>query len=380
MALTRLAISTHFRIAAAPVPRRFVAQATAAMAVVAGLLMSPTIYAMGRRAVHGDVATVPVLWRSSAPGVDVLALFVPNPNHPLAPSALVEWLSAGPGGYLDQVASLSIVGLLIMVAAWRVAGFRPPRFWLVITVGFAWLALGPFVNIAGVNTGIPTPWTLLRYAPVIGSARMPARFMVIVTMGFSVLLAYALASLTARFPARRIALLSLLGVALAAELTAAPRPLYSAAVPSVFKIVAADPRPVTVLELPTGIRDGLSSIGNFSAQAQFNQTFHGKGLIGGYLSRVPPSVKSRYRKMPVTAALFDVSEGRKLLPDQLDRAIAGAGDFLRATNLGYVVMHRARVSDDLRDFATILLGLTKVAEADGVELYVPRPAPAEPRR
>lgn len=146
-----------------------------------------------------------------------------------------------------------------------------------------------------------------------------------------------------------------------------------------FDVIAADPRPVRVLELPTGVRDGLSSLGNFSAIAQFNQTFHGKGLIGGYLSRVSPSTKARYRKMPVTSALIDVSEGRKLDPAHLDRAIAGASEFLRATNLGYVVMDQSRVSADLRDFATLLLGLRKIGEADGYELYTPGRPPQEKR-
>jgi hypothetical protein len=124
-----------------------------------------------------------------------------------------------------------------------------------------------------------------------------------------------------------------------------------------------------VLELPTGIRDGLSSIGDFNAGSQFRQTFHGKGLIGGYLSRVAPSIKSRYRRMPVTSALIDVSEGQKLTVGQIDRAIAGADDFVRATHLGYVVIDTSRVSADLRDFATALLGLKKIAESDGYELY-----------
>lgn len=227
LALTRLAVSLNFSINSVPMPsRRFLLTATAGCGLVAGLLMSPTLYAMGVRAVQGDVARVPVLWRSSAPGVDLLAFFVPNPNHPLAPAAVANWMASRPGGYLDQVASLSLVGLAILFAASRLAGFKPPRFWLFITVAFALLALGPFVQIAGVNTGIPTPWTLLRYAPVIGAARMPARFAVVVAMGFSVLLAYALAALTARVPTRRIAVLSLCGVLLGGELIAAPRELY----------------------------------------------------------------------------------------------------------------------------------------------------------
>lgn len=366
----RLAVSANFQITAIPIPtRRFVIQATLVCGVVAAMLMSPTLLAMGRRAVAGDITSVPVLWRSSAPGIDLLALLLPNPNHPLAPAQWFDWLTAGPGGYLDQVASLSWVGLAILFAAWRWAGFRPPRLWLLITIGFATLALGPFIQIARINTLIPTPWTLLRYVPIIGSARMPPRFMAVVTLGFAVLLGYALVALTARFPARRRLILSAAGVLLAAELIAAPRPLYSATVPSVYNVIAADPRPIRVLELPTGIRDGLSSIGDFDAGAQFRQTFHGKGLIGGYLSRVAPSIKSRYRRLPVTSALIDVSEGQKLTGGQIDRAIAGADDFVRATHLGYVVMDTARVSSDLRDFATALLGLKKIAESDGYELY-----------
>jgi hypothetical protein len=373
LAVARLAVSTDLRITTLPTPTMgFLVRATVACAVVAGVLMSPTLYAVGRSAVMGDVPSVPVLWRSSAPGVDLLAFFIPNPNHPLAPASIVAWLTNRSGGYLEQVASLSLVGLAILFAARRLTGFRLPRFWLVITVGFGLLALGPFLEIAGVNTQIPTPWALLRYVPLIGAARMPARFAVVTAMGFSMMVAFALAALTARFPKRRLAILTVAGVAIAGELIAAPRPLYSAEIPGVYQIIAADSRPVRVLELPTGVRDGLSSMGDFNARAQFYQTFHGKGLIGGYLSRVAPSVKSKYRRMPVTSALIDVSAGQKLSARQIERAIAGADGFIRATNLGYVVMQRASVSDDVRDFATILLGLVKIAEADGYDLYVPR--------
>jgi len=375
----RIAVAANFRITALPRPTgRFVVRATLACGVVAAMLMSPTLLAMGRRAVSGDVSQVPVLWRSSAPGIDLLALLMPNPNHPLAPGSWADWLSAGPGGYLDQVASLSWIGLALILAAWRWAGFRPPRLWLFITIGFGTLALGPFIQVARINTLIPTPWTLLRYVPVIGSARMPARFMAVVTMGFAVLLGYALVALTTRFPARRRMMLTAAGVLLAAELVAAPRPLYSAAIPKVYEVIAADPRPIRVLELPTGVRDGLSSIGDFNAGTQYFQTFHGKGLIGGYLSRVAPSIKSRYRRLPVTSALIDVSEGRKLTVGQIDRAIAAADDFVRATHLGYVVMDTGRVSADLRDFATALLGLKMIASSDGYELYTTKFPPGLP--
>ena len=47
------------------------------------------------------------------------------------------------------------------------------------------------------------------------------------------------------------------------ELTPLPRPLYSAAVPDVYRMVAArGDESGRLLELPTGIRDGTSSMGN----------------------------------------------------------------------------------------------------------------------
>jgi hypothetical protein len=78
---------------------------------------------------------------------------------------------------------------------------------------------------------------------------------------------------------------------------------------------------------------------------------------------------------------MEISEGNKLSLGGLQRAIDASDDFIRATNLGYVVIDTGRASGDLRDFATLLLGLTKVSEAGGYELYVPRPvAPKSPAR
>ena len=59
-------------------------------------------------------------------------------------------------------------------------------------------------------------------------------------------------------------------------------------------------------------------------------------------------------------------------PRQIDRAINGADDFVRSTNLGYVIMKEQHVSPELRALASRLFALTKIAEADGYSLYVPR--------
>lgn len=348
------------------------ARPATAIAVVAAILLAPQLYAMGQLVVTGRLTRAPVGWRSSAPGVDLLAFLIPNVNHPLAPQAWSDWLQTRPGGLQDQVASVSYVALaVIAIAIWR-AGHRPNRFWLILTLFFASLTLGPFVQVAGVTTFVPTPWTVLRYLPIVGDARMPGRFDAVVTMGLAALFVPALTALTTRFPDRRRWILGVTGVLLVAELTPVPRALADATVPSVYRTVAADPRPVRVLDIPFGIRDGLSSIGNFSASYEFYQTMHGKTIIGGYLSRVPQSDKDAYLAIPMIKALAILSEGRPLAPDVEAAARASARDFLAASNIGYVAIDGAATSPALRAFVTSALDLQRVESADGFDLYVPR--------
>lgn len=351
----------------APRPGEWLAGAglTAAM----GFALSPWFAALLQRWHDGDLVAAPVMWRSSTPGVDLLALLVPNPAHPLMPSAVRALIDRGPGGYIEQEASLPLVALaLIALAVWHRQ--RLSRWWIAVTIGCAWIALGPFVHIAGVNTYVPTPWALLRYVPLIDEARAPSRFAVVAVMGCAVLFAQAFAAWRAR-PLRRgpVALVALL---LAFELLPAPRPLYSAEIPSIYRIVASDERPVSVLELPFGLRDGLSSLGNFTAANQFYQTYHRKPIFGGYLSRISDGRKSRYVRRPVLGALMALSERRALTPEQLERAKIGAADFVERTRLGYVVIDEERTSPELRAFAVQLFHLKSVAVSGMRRLYVPR--------
>jgi len=186
------------------------------------------------------------------------------------------------------VAAFSLVGFALLAVTWRWL----PRFWVWFTALFVALSLGPFVHIAGINTYIPGPWAFLRYVPVIGMARAPSRFSIVAALGMSVLAGFALDVWLRRSRgwSRRAMVACVLG-ALALELTPAPRQLYSADVPDVYQLVSAGAESSVLLELPTGIRDGTSSIGDFNASTQFFQTRHHRPLVGGYLSRV-----SRWRK------------------------------------------------------------------------------------
>jgi hypothetical protein len=340
--------------------------------ITAGLLLGPQLYALLVRTADGRFVKPPIFWRSSPPGADLAAIFVPNPNHPFAPAAIVDWLSSRPGQFQENVVSLSVVGLLVIAAAWRWTRFRAGGFWLFLLVGAGLLTLGPFISVADINTFVPTPWTFLRYVPVVGEARMPARFGILMMMGFAVLVASALGALADRSGARRSLVLWCAGAALAFELLPAPRRLYAADIPSIYRIVAADPRPVRLLSLPVGLRDGLSSTGNFSAISQFYQTFHHKAVLGGYLSRLSARTKESHLAVPMFRALAVFSEGRRPPPHVEARARESAREFVIDMKLGYVVIDSGYASPDLQQFAIEALDLELIAEDGPIGLYSPQ--------
>ena len=378
--LARLAVTSRLRLSLqARVSPAYAARAVAAAGAVMVLLLAPVLYAFGDHVISGNADLSSPLWRSSPRGIDLLGLFLPNPNHALWGDAMQAWLVAWTdraNAFPEAVGSLSLVALAVIAAAWWRFEWRPSRIRVGITVFFVLLALGPFVYVAGVNTQVPMPWSVLRYVPILGLVRSPGRFAVLATLGVVVLMGQALAHLGRRHPERRRHILLVTCVLLAIELVPGPRTLYSAGIPALYQTIARDPRPqIRVLELPVGVRDGTSSMGDFSARTQYFQSAHGKAIIGGYLSRVSPRRRLDVRRAPVLNALVALSEGQALTWEQDAAAHDRADEFLRRSRLGYVVIDETRASPALIAFASDLLGLTLVSREGPLALYVPRIPP-----
>ena len=345
------------------------------------VLLLPLLVGIAMRFTDDQLPETEVLWRSSPRGVDALSYLVPNPNHPWFGARTRSWLMPdSPDAFPEFVGSFSLVALAVIAlgAAWRVL----PPLWAAFTAFFLLLSLGPFVHVGGVNTYAIGPWALLRYIPVIDMARSPSRFTIVATLGLSLLFGFAVRELCRRSAGLSWVAGGALTVVLALELLPFPRPVYSANVPDVYRLITALPGGETgrVLELPTGIRDGVSSLGDFSASSQYFQTTHKRPLIGGYLSRVSRSRKGEHRRTPMLRAIFALSEGRELTPDWRTAAQESRDAFLRRSCVRFVVLDKRRASDDLRTFAVDTLRLTQVHEDAAYELYIPIDPPDCDRR
>jgi hypothetical protein len=352
-------------------------RAYAAAAVAGAIALSPVLFTMAEAVSDAGSLGAPVLWRSSARGMDLAAFFAPNPLNPWLAPASAPWIATLPEGFVENVASVpwTILGVLaIGLLVYKVA---PPRGWTLWTLWFALLALGPFVHVASLNTHIPTPWVLLRFVPVVSAARMPTRFAVLVAMGVAMLFCVVLAGMRKR-SARPALVAWIAGVLLIFELLPAPRQTYSAELPQVFRTIASDPRPLRVLNLPFGLRDGLTSDGNYTALSQFHQTYHEKALIGGYISRLPRARLGAYAESITLRTLIRLSEGGAVSGPELQAALADGAEAIARFEVGWVVIDKARTPPALAAFALDAFDLDLVESAEGYDLYVPR-ALARPR-
>ena len=372
LVLLRVAIYLHPRVS---LMRGQFWSPTALRAIVIGVIacagpLAPVIYGLGERIADGRFVAPPTLWRSSPRGVDLLALFEFNPNHALARTVNDRQL-ANAAAFPEYTAALSLVALLsIAFAVWR-AGYRPRSGWVVLFAGFAALSLGPFVYVWGVNTYVPGPWAFLRYVPIVDAARTPTRFAIVAALGLAIVFAGALAALRRQYPRHRRLIVVTIGLLLFCELVPAPRTLYSATMPEFYQTIAKDPRPVRVLHLPFGVRDGTFTAGNFSAKYLFHQTAHGKPLVGGYLSRISERRMRNLRAQPTLDALVLMSEGGRL-SDRHEAWIRHRGSsFIKRANVGYVVVDDATTPAHLVEFARSAWNLTAVARDQGMTLYVP---------
>jgi hypothetical protein len=344
------------------------------LAVVTSLVaLLPTLIGIGQRFASGRMPAEKLFWRSSPRGVDLLGYLVPNPNHPwFREHTRFLFMAPGLDAYPEYVASFSLVALLVIAIAARRESL--PRMWIAFTAVFVLLSLGPFIHVGGANTSIIGPWALLRLVPGIGLVRSPGRFAIVAVLGMSLLFGYAVEILLRRrWSACGIgaaALPVVLALALAAELMPVPRQLFSAAIPPAYQMLSGRTEESgRLLELPTGVRDGTSSLGDFNAATLYYQTAHRRPIIGGYLSRVSAWRRRRYDDLPMLRALFRLSEGQTISSDWREQAVRSRDAFLRELCVDAVIVDKARAPVGLEPFAVEALRLEQVHADEHYAVY-----------
>ena len=158
-----------------------------------------------------------------------------------------------------------------------------------------------------------------------------------------------------------------------------PMSLTDMRVPAVYAQIAADTRPVAVMQLPLGWRNSFGVFGPEATILQWYQSVHAKPMLGGNISRAPDFKMEYFKRLPYFQALTDVEFGRELSPELLAAATAQAPALMRLYNVGYVLLFppvegRPPYSDTWQaswDFAKATLPLEDAPfwTGDGIEAY-----------
>lgn len=305
--------------------------------------------------------------------LDALGPFVPSPLHPL----LGEWARTTARSFSDinfgfvGYAALALAALGV-VRGGVGRGALSARFWLLVTLSFFVLALGPLLHINGQSqldldglpVNLPLPYIVFHYLPILKGARVPGRFATMATLALSALVALGVLTLLRRTQ-RRGLVAALLVAAIVAGNVSAPLPLVGARAPDAYRIIAAEPGDFAVLQIPLGWRDGFGTVGRERTMLQAYQSVHGKRIIGGNTSRSPDYMLSYFAGMPVLRSIVALEEGQALDAAALDADRSVAAVVLGFLDVRYVVVHGDYVGGPVEQYVRSALPVTLVAGGSG---------------
>jgi hypothetical protein len=336
-------------------------QRGAGIAIVALAVLIAGAIPLGRDAARivasGEYVTPQYFWRSAPRGVDALALLLGPPRHPLAGGVSRRFYAALHQDPVEAIGWMGILPVLLLIGRRR--RDDDARIWRAVAIVFVLWSLGPFLTVAGVNTGLILPEMLARFVPFVANARMPGRAMSGAFLAVSMLAAMRVSRATGRCrsPVGQWALVALI----AFEFFDAPIPVTPLDRPSVYEQLAGLATGV-VCEAPFGVGDGLSGgAGSQDRRVLYYATIHEHPLAGGYVSRMPAGVIERYRQTPIVGTLLRLSDDRNAVATDDSVDLAGAP-------CRYYVVREQAASAGLLAFVA-RLPLERISESDGLALY-----------
>jgi 4-amino-4-deoxy-L-arabinose transferase-like glycosyltransferase len=355
---------------------------------VAALIWAPVLVPIAREFLTGDYALTG--WGESVKlSADLVGLVTPTDLNPLATAISSPGVSPGEHWTAalravvedkSRFSDINTVFLgyitlaLALLGAWTGRKRLGPWIWSAAVFGV--LALGPLLQIGGryrfsldnmLPEGVtfPLPFTLLHFIPFVNGNRAPNRNSALLMLALAVLAGYGAAWLLGQMAngkwqiadsrrtthdAPRITghgsritsplvylTTCLLAVFILAEHLAVPPPTTDAAIPAVYRQIAAEPGDFAIMQLPLGWRNSFGVLGSEQTNLQYFQAAHGKPMLGGNISRAPAYKMDYFARIPLFRALTDLEMYQEVSPETDAAARAQAADLMALYDVRYLV-------------------------------------------
>ena len=215
------------------------------------------------------------------------------------------------------VLALALIGLYFDYKQNRL---RHLAIWLVVGAVFAWLSLGPYLQVGGTVTGIPTLYMAYRAIPVLNIIREPGRFDMIFTLCIAVMAAFGFSHISRNKegPAamKMLAVVSLLilieynGMPLSGSFASSL--ITSASIPAAYSQLGQVSGNYSVLVLPA-LPNSSNDPAMYPGLATYYVSAMKKPIIGGYTSRVTPNESLSLTVVPLIQSASYLEQGAGLV-------------------------------------------------------------------
>jgi hypothetical protein len=313
------------------------------LVVLIVLTVTPFLWPIIREQLTTD-ATYMAADIEAARGNDLLSFFLPNRLHPVFGSLVLE-INARIGYTRNTPAYLGYVALILAIVG-LVANRSQTRFWWAIGLLFFVLSLGPQLKWQGTPLhGGYLPWA----RPVTSVLRHPLRLNTLLFLSLAVLVAFGARWVFQRLLSWRTLpahlMLGSVAAILLFEYWVSPFPTTQPVYSPFIDQLAAEEGDFAVADFPIDRQA--------DKYYMFQQTIHGKKMIGGVVSRTPHDADAFIDANPLLAAIRNEN-----VPDLYVRERMAV---LAAQDVRYIILHKR------------FLDATRMAEWQKWLVHFPKP-------
>ncbi|MHB1830539.1 MAG: hypothetical protein ACYCO0_04055, partial [Candidatus Micrarchaeaceae archaeon] len=192
--------------------------------------------------------------------------------------------------------------------------------WLILGIIFAWLSLGPYLQVGSVVTGVPTLYMLYRIVPILNIIREPGRFDLIVTICLAMMAAFGFDQLVKDKDRKYVLnMLLVLSVLILIEYNGMPLSSSFASqlitpthIPNAYSEIGKIPGNFSVLILPA-LLNASNAPARFTGLSTYYVSAIQKPIIGGYTSRETYNQSVSVSAVPLVQSASYLEQGFGLI-------------------------------------------------------------------
>lgn len=264
---------------------------------------------------------------------DIFSFVLPAISHPVWGSVANRLFTVDDTFNASEATQyLGLPILLFLIFFHQSIPARQKKFWLIIAGIFGFIALGPYVKIAGKLTTVPLPYDLLAQLPVFSAIRTVGRAGVFIGLAMAILLFWLLLSLVKR---KRVYVL--ISAIILVDFLFLPQASRSAKLSTVYQVIK-NQAGTAIIELPAATNYVSAS------QALYASLAHGKTVLGDIaLERAQSSDEfTEVKSAPGIRQLLYLrtTELRRDKPEFFNQALPEAlTDTLKYFKVGTILLH-----------------------------------------